>query len=132
MKEWLKGVLFGIGISLLISFLFLVSSIIWSIKTDDLSGATYWWIGPVAVGFGSLASALRFRYNPLLGVLIGYLFTWSNLILVNESIALAALDRSFFIFLLLLFTLPWSTAVSGIIGSFIGIYIRHNTKRIKE
>lgn len=112
----------GLGISLSLIMYVPAVLLIGILNRNSLSLglATSPLISFLCVMLACLYLGFRFRTSLFLSVPIGYGFVWLITLLGNRTVASAILGSSFSSFLMLLFVVPITVVVSGLIGIVLG------------
>jgi len=118
-----------LGLALLIGTLGLLTPVFVSLLSLDAGWTVTTWTAYVAIAVASFVGGWKFRLPPYLGLVVGYLFGWFNLILINGQLFLNVLRQSPAALLVLFLLSPLSYGLVGLTAAVLGWLVRRYSVR---
>lgn len=113
-----------LGLALLIGALGLLIPALVSLFSIDAGWTASPWISYGAMAIACFIGGWKFELSPFLGLLVGYLFGWFNLVVANGQIVLGTFGRSPGAMLMLFLIAPLSYAIIGLSAALFGWLVR--------
>ena len=109
-----------LGLALLIGVIGLLAPVVVSLFSLEPSWMGTPWTFYAAIAVASFVGGWKFKLHPLLGLVVGYLFGWFNLVVINGQIALSIYRQAPGALLVMFLIAPLSYAVIGLTASVLG------------
>lgn len=113
-----------LGLALLLGTLAVLIPVLLSLVSPNPGWIVTTWFAYAAVAIATFVGAWRFELNPFLGLIVGYLFGWFNLIFINGQLTLNVLQQSPAALLVLFLLSPLSYGLVGLTAAVLGWLVR--------